>query len=144
MQFSTILAAILSCICLAAAGVVNVTRCEGFGTPIQTRISDCEGYCRFQPGQVYNAEQDFMPSGATPSLTLMVEICLQSGGGVCMQIIDAPLPNSSVQPGFLYTAKYSVVPNDVLSNRTVEMRAYISHTGTTRVDVCVYCDVDVL
>ncbi|XP_021961825.1 uncharacterized protein LOC110857546 [Folsomia candida] len=138
---STILVA-LCCIAVASAGVVTVSRCDGLGTPIQTRISDCDGYCRFQPGKIYNAEQDFMPSAATPSLTLKVEVCMN--GGFCMQILQADLPNSSVQPGFVYTAKYSVVPNDILSGSTVEMRAYILHTPTARVDVCIFCNVDVL
>jgi hypothetical protein len=46
----------------ASAGIVNVTRCEGLGTPIQTRITGCDGFCKFQPGKVYDCEQDFMPS----------------------------------------------------------------------------------
>ncbi|OXA44211.1 uncharacterized protein LOC110857685 [Folsomia candida] len=141
MQFATVVA-LLSCVAVSYAGVVTVNRCDGMGTPIQTRISDCEGRCTFQPGKIYNAEQDFMPSAATPSLTLKVEVCFN--GGFCMQILEAELPNSSVQPGFVYTAKYSVVPNDILSGQTVELRAYILHTPTARVDVCIFCDVDIL
>ncbi|XP_035713894.1 uncharacterized protein LOC118438175 [Folsomia candida] len=78
---------------------------------------------------------------ATQSLTLKVEICMSPG--FCMQIFEVELPGSVVQPGFVYTAKYSVVPNDILAGKTVQMRAQISHTDTRRVDVCIYCDVDI-
>ncbi|OXA57958.1 uncharacterized protein LOC110846792 [Folsomia candida] len=141
MNFASILIGVISLFTFTSAGPVNVSRCEGFGTPIETRISDCDGYCTFIPGRVYNAEQDFMPSAATPSLTLKVEICMSAG--FCMQIFEVELPGSSVQPGFVYTSKYSVVPNDILAGQTVQMRAQISHTDTRRVDVCIYCDVDI-
>lgn len=46
-----------------ALGIVSpVKRCGGVGTPLNLRISDCEGYCRLRPGVVYNCEKDFMPS----------------------------------------------------------------------------------
>jgi hypothetical protein len=47
------------------------------------------------------------PGSAAPSLTLKIEICLNAG--FCMIILETVLPNSSVQPGFIYTAKYSIV-----------------------------------
>lgn len=37
-------------------------RCGGLATQRQLRISGCDGYCRFTPGQIYNCENDFMPS----------------------------------------------------------------------------------
>ncbi len=44
-------------------GVVSPTyRCGGVGTPLQLRISDCEGRCRLVPGTLYNCEYDFLPS----------------------------------------------------------------------------------
>ncbi|OXA48885.1 uncharacterized protein LOC110855043 [Folsomia candida] len=117
-------------------------RCGGLATQRQLRISGCDGYCRFTPGQIYNCENDFMPSQAIPQLNLRVEICLS--GDICMTIINYEMPNSSVQPGFLYTAKYSFVPNDILSGRTVEFRASLLHSNDLHVEVCVAADVDVL
>jgi len=121
--------------------VYPVYRCGGVGTPLQLRISECDGRCDFTPGKVYNCEYDFMPSGASPSLTLKVEICM--GAGFCMPIIDTELPNSSVQPGFVYTSKYSIVPNDQLSGQTVEFRAYIFRTAGSVLEICVSADIDV-
>lgn len=65
----------------------------------------------------------YLSGAATPSLTLKVEVCFN--GGFCMQILEAELPNSSVQPGFVYTAKYSVVPNDILSVRFNLIKTFI-------------------
>lgn len=79
---------------------------------------------------------------AAPSLMLKIEICMSAG--FCMVIIDTELPNSSVQPGFVYTAKYSIVPNDILSGQRVEFRAYIMHSDDLHIDVCVAADVDIL
>ncbi|XP_021962078.1 uncharacterized protein LOC110857773 isoform X3 [Folsomia candida] len=125
------------------AGVVDPAyRCGGLATQLQLRISDCDGYCRLMPGTLYNCENDFMPSSASPSLTLRVEICMNAG--FCTVIINTELPNSSVQPGFVYTAKYSVVPNDILSGQTVEFRASILHTDSLRIEVCVAADIDIL
>ncbi|OXA44683.1 uncharacterized protein LOC110857773 isoform X4 [Folsomia candida] len=125
------------------AGVVDPAyRCGGLATQLQLRISDCDGYCRLMPGTLYNCENDFMPSSAAASLSLRVEICMNAG--FCTVIINTELPNSSVQPGFVYTAKYSIVPNDVLSGSTVEFRASILHTDNLRVEVCVSADVDIL
>jgi hypothetical protein len=124
-------------------GVVNPAhRCGGVGTPLQLRISNCEGRCQLVPGQIYNCEKDFMPSSAAPSLTLKIEICMSAG--FCMVILETELPNSSVQPGFIYTAKYSIVPNDILSGQTVEFRAYISHTNNLLLEICVSADIDIL
>jgi len=41
--------------------VTNTTRCGGYGTPIQLRVSDCEGRCSLIPGKVYDIEWDFFP-----------------------------------------------------------------------------------
>ncbi|OXA64294.1 uncharacterized protein LOC110863291 [Folsomia candida] len=125
-----------------ATGVVNFRRCGGLGTPLQLRISDCVGNCSFEPGKIYNCEADFMPSSAAPSLTLRVEICMTSG--LCMQIINAELPGSSVQPGMIYTARYSLVPNDILSGQTVEFRGQIVHTNNQIVEICLAADVIIL
>ncbi|OXA44489.1 uncharacterized protein LOC110857700 [Folsomia candida] len=124
-------------------GVVQpVGRCGGVGTPLQLRISGCEGYCELQPGSIYNCEEDFMPSMAAPSLILKIEICMSAG--FCMIILETELANSSVQPGFIYTAKYSIVPNDILSGQTVEFKAYISASDTMRLEICVSAFVDIL
>ncbi|OXA44606.1 uncharacterized protein LOC110857907 [Folsomia candida] len=136
-------AIILTLIAAAKAGVVDpVTRCGGVGTQLQLRISDCSGRCSLRPGTVYDCENDFMPSSSSPSLDLRVEICMNAG--FCTVIINTVLPNSSVQPGFIYTAKYTVVPNDVLAGQVVEFRASILHSDNLRVEVCVAADVDIL
>ncbi len=45
-------------------GVVSpIGRCGGVATPLQLRISECEGVCRLQPGRVYDCEKDFIPGG---------------------------------------------------------------------------------
>lgn len=46
-------------------GIVDPAhRCEnGVGLPQQLRISDCEGRCQFNPGQIYNCELDFLSGG---------------------------------------------------------------------------------
>ncbi len=49
----------------------------------------------------------FSPGSAAPSLSLKIEICMDIG--FCMIILETILPNSGVQPGFIYTAKYSIV-----------------------------------
>ncbi|XP_021943002.1 uncharacterized protein LOC110841627 [Folsomia candida] len=123
-------------------GVVSPTyRCGGVGTQRSLRISDCDGFCTLQPGKVYNCENDFMPSSAAPSLSLWVEICYR---GVCSIVLRAELANSSVQPGFVYTAKYDIVPNDIFSGETIEFRAYIYHTDSMLMEICVSADVNIL
>jgi len=123
-------------------GVVSpVTRCGGLGTPIQLRISGCEGSCSFTPGTPYNAEFDFMPSSSARSLTLRVDVCIS---GFCYVILEAELVNSSVQPGFIYTAKYSIVPNDILSGQTISLQAYIYHTDIDRVEACLEIEAAIL
>ncbi|OXA45275.1 uncharacterized protein LOC110857430 [Folsomia candida] len=140
---SAILVALCCCVAVTSAGVVNVSRCDGLGTPVQTRISDCDGYCRFQPGKTYDCEQDFMPSSSILRLNLKVEVCYDVG--LCMQIINADLPGTPVGPGFIYTAKFTFVPNDILAGETLEMRAIISRTeGGVYPEICVLCKVDVL
>ncbi|OXA58945.1 uncharacterized protein LOC110844726 [Folsomia candida] len=120
--------------------VAPITRCGGVATPLQLRISGCEGYCRFQPGTVYDCEKDFMPSSPATSLSLRVEVCARP---LCFTILTAEIPNSSVQPGFVYTAKYSIVPNDVFSGQTIQFYAYIYHTDSSLLEVCVSADVDI-
>ncbi|OXA44458.1 uncharacterized protein LOC110857596 [Folsomia candida] len=142
LKFVGLIVALCAIIQQANAGVVDAFRCGGLATQLQLRISDCDGYCRLQPGQIYNCENDFMPSSPSASLSLRIEICMNAG--FCIVIIDTVLPNSSVQPGFVYTAKYSIVPNDILAGETVEFRAYIMHSDDLHVEVCVAADVDIL
>ncbi|OXA36507.1 uncharacterized protein LOC110862982 isoform X1 [Folsomia candida] len=131
----------LSCVAVASAGVVNVTRCGGMGTHRETRVSDCEGYCQVQPGQVYRVEQDFIPYGSgSGSLRLKVNICLHDG--TCVEIINADL--ITVAPGPHYTVRYSLIPNDVVSGQTVQLRAEIANPNNGVVEICVSCDIDVL
>jgi len=125
---------------LGARGIIEYERCGGVGTPVQLRVSDCDVRCSFTPGQVYNFEEDFYPSSAISSLSLWVDMCLR---GFCTTLFEAEIPNSSVQPGFLYTAKISVVPNDMMSGSTVEIRANLVHTHSFLVETCLYFQADV-
>ncbi|OXA64270.1 uncharacterized protein LOC110841626 [Folsomia candida] len=120
--------------------VSPVTRCGGVGTQRGLRISECDGFCNLQPGKVYNCENDFMPSSASPSLSLWVEICHRS---VCSIIVRTELANSSVQPGFVYTAKYDIVPNDYFSGETIEFRAYIYQTQSMLMEICVSAEIGI-
>ncbi|XP_021959764.1 uncharacterized protein LOC110855660 isoform X1 [Folsomia candida] len=140
MRFGILIA--LSCVAVASAGVVNVTRCGGVGAHRETRVSDCEGYCQVQPGQVYQVEHDFVTNNpGSGSLTLFVDILLNSTG-TWVQIISADL--ITVAPGPAYTVKYSLIPNDVVSGQTVQIRAEIVNLNTGGVQICVSCDIDVL
>jgi len=128
---------------LSVLGIIDpVDRCGGVGTPLQLRISDCNGTCHMNPGKVYDCEQDFMPSGFAPSITLRVELCFD--GGFCLQIINAELANSSVQPGFVYTAKFSLVPNDILSNQSVMFMASLLNTENLRLETCLSANIVIL
>lgn len=42
--------------------VAPTYRCGGVGTQRALRISDCDGHCSLQPGSLYRAENDFVPS----------------------------------------------------------------------------------
>ncbi|OXA47855.1 uncharacterized protein LOC110855244 [Folsomia candida] len=127
---------------VAPFGTVDpVARCGGVGTQLGLRISDCNGVCTLTPGTVYNCENDFIPSSASPSLSLWVEVCLR---GFCTIIIQTELPGSSVQPGLMYTVKYSIVPNDILSGETIEFRGYIYHTDNMLLEICVSADMHIL
>lgn len=53
-------------------GVVTTVRCGGVGTPLQLRIDGCEGYCQFRAGQVYECEEDFMPSKLRKKLQISI------------------------------------------------------------------------
>jgi len=126
---------------VGGTGIIEYERCGGVGTPVQLRVSDCNVRCSFTPGQVYNFEEDFYPSSAISSLNLWVDMCLR---GFCTTLFEAEIPNSSVQPGFLYTAKISVVPNDMMSGNTVEIRANLVHTNSYLVETCLYFQADVV
>ncbi|OXA47417.1 uncharacterized protein LOC110855710 [Folsomia candida] len=135
MRFGILIA--LSCVAVASAGVVNVTRCGGVGTPLQTRVSGCEGYCQVRPGQVYEFQQDFMPSSQMNGVKLTVEVCLNDG--FCMLIINADLITIA-PPGPIYTANYALIPNDILSGQTVQLRAGFAHSISNLLEICVSCE----
>lgn len=74
------------------------------------------------------------------SLRLKVNICLHDG--TCVEIINADL--ITVAPGPHYTVRYSLIPNDVVSGQTVQLRAEIANPNNGVVEICVSCDIDVL
>ncbi|OXA44331.1 uncharacterized protein LOC110857767 [Folsomia candida] len=127
-------------------GIVDPAhRCEnGVGLPQQLRISDCEGRCQFNPGQIYNCELDFLSGGSeTHSLTLQIEICMIESVS-CTVILNVELPNSPVQPGFMYTVKYSITPDEVLSGQAVEFYTRLFNTKFDILQVCVTAEIDIL
>lgn len=121
--------------------VDNVTRCGGFGTPMELRVSDCNGYCELTPGRLYQLEVDFYPSAAAAQLSLAIDLVFN---GTPLRLFEVAVPGSSVQPGFLYTLKYSIVPNDQLAGQTVKLRGIIFHTDNRILEVCYEVDVDIL
>ncbi|OXA57962.1 uncharacterized protein LOC110847544 [Folsomia candida] len=121
--------------------VTNITRCGGYGTPIQLRITECEGRCSFTPGRVYNIEYDMIPSSASTSLSLACDLVFN---GTPLRLFEAEIANSSVQPGLMYTVKFSIVPNDILSGQTVKLRAIIYHTDNRLLEICVETECDIL
>ncbi|XP_021958814.1 uncharacterized protein LOC110854658 [Folsomia candida] len=121
--------------------VANVSTCGGAGNSIQLRISGCEGYCQLLPGQEYECEEDFMPSEAADSLSLRLEICHR---GACFIYLSAEIPNSSVVPGLVYTAKYSITPTEMFTGQTVRFYAFIFHTDNSIMETCISAFVDIL
>ncbi|XP_021953054.1 uncharacterized protein LOC110849891 [Folsomia candida] len=141
-SFSIVEASVVQKTAGSARGVVgNITRCGGYGTPIQLRISECEGRCAFQPGRVYNIEYDFIPSSAATSLSLAVDVVYL---GTPHRLFDTVLPGSSVQPGLMYTVRYSIVPNDTFSGNAVLLRAIIYHTEGRLLEICMQTEADIL
>jgi len=123
-------------------GVVDpIRRCGGYGTFRQLRISNCTGNCTFIAGRPSDCELDFMPSSSAPSLSLRIDVCHL---GFCYNILEAILPNSSVQPGFVYTTKYTIVPNDVFDGQTITVQGYIYQTQNLRLEICVEFDADIV
>jgi len=121
--------------------VDNVTRCGGFGTPMELRVSDCEGYCKLTPGRLYQLEVDFYPSSPAVGLSLAIDLV---ANGTPYRLFEVEIPGSSVQPGFLYTLKYSIVPNDIMAGQTVKLRGIIFNTVDRVLEVCYEVDVDIL
>jgi hypothetical protein len=52
-------------------------------------------------------------------------------------IIDAVLPNSSVQPGVQYTIRFTIVPNDLLAGEYLPINSEVFHTDTGLEEICV-------
>ncbi len=85
----------------------------------------------------------FQIAGPSPSLLLQVDICIQLG--FCWTVLDVEIPNSSVQPGFVYTAKYSITPNDVFAGETLIYKAHLFRSDMTRIEeICVTAEVDIV
>ncbi|OXA37550.1 hypothetical protein Fcan01_27634 [Folsomia candida] len=77
---------------------------------------------------------------AAPSLSLAVDLVYL---GTQHRLFDFVLPDS-VQPGFVYTVRYSIVPNDVLAGNAVLLRAIIYHTDNRILEVCSQTEADIL
>jgi hypothetical protein len=48
----------------------------------------------------------FFVGSSSPSLSLRIDVGIR---GFWYTILEAVIPNSSIQPGFTYTAKYGIV-----------------------------------
>ncbi|OXA60315.1 uncharacterized protein LOC110844351 [Folsomia candida] len=123
------------CIAVASAGVVDHTRCGGVGTFLEMRIQNCEGAIAYMnPGTPYPSEGDLIPSSAAPALRLKVTATYL---GFPISIIDTVLDNSSVQPGNLYTIRFTITPSDGLKGNTVPVDAEISNEASGIIEICV-------
>lgn len=71
-----------------------------------------------RPGTPFAFEADFVTSSASPSLCLDVTAVYL---GFPISIISTELENSSVQPGQLYTVRFTITPNDQLSGKLTKM-----------------------
>ncbi|OXA59771.1 hypothetical protein Fcan01_04962 [Folsomia candida] len=113
---------------LTVCGNVDYDRCG-------MRIGGCEGrVCWMTPGTPYLCEGDLYPSSAAASLSLRVTAVYLT---TTITIIDTVLENSSIQPGFLYTVKFTIVPNDILAGEYLPVQAEIYHTVGTITEICV-------
>lgn len=78
------------------------------------------------PGAVYRYEVGASSSQTAQELRLRV---IATNNGFRLAIIDAVLPNSSVQPGILFTVRFFMVNNDLTVVQNLTVRAEVSNTG---------------
>lgn len=83
-----------------------------------------------------------MAGDAAPGLSLNAEICMTTG--FCMQVIVAEFPQFAIGPGVIAPLKFSIVPNDILSGQRVQVRAFIAHSDTGLVEICVATDLSII
>ncbi|OXA46034.1 uncharacterized protein LOC118437829 [Folsomia candida] len=118
----------------AFAGIVTHTPCGGDGQLLQVRISECSGdVAEMEPGNPYACEADVIPANASDALHLRVTALFH---GLPISIIDAPIPNSAVQPDMQYVLRWTITPSDQLSGNTVPVSAEISDELSGAVVVC--------
>lgn len=90
--------------------------------------------CEMVPGTPYSVEADFIPSAASPELCLNVTAIHL---GFDIPIISTELPGSSVQPGQLYTIRYTITPNDSLKGFTVPITSTVGRCfNSAFVEMC--------
>ncbi|OXA60370.1 uncharacterized protein LOC110842663 [Folsomia candida] len=134
---SQALCVVLLAFTVVFAGNVDYDRCGGVGTFRGLRISDCSGaVCEMIPGRPYNCEGDLLPSSPAASLSLKVTTVYLT---TVITIIDTVLENSSVQPGYLYTVKFTIVPNDVLVGNHLLTQASLYHTTVNPNPLIEFC-----
>jgi hypothetical protein len=71
-----------------------------------------------------------------------LDVCIVEGP--CFLIVEAEIPNSSVQPGFVYTAKIDLVPNDIMAGRPVILRGYLIRFPVWIHEICLSFEADVI
>ncbi|OXA36747.1 uncharacterized protein LOC110862886 [Folsomia candida] len=122
------------CIVAASAGVVTHEGCGGAGQVSQVRISDCEGaVAEMRQGVEYSVEADVIPAAASAGLYLKVTVVFM---GNTIPIIDAVVPNSAVQPGTLYTLRWTITPGAIPVGNTVPVTSEISDAASAAVLMC--------
>lgn len=98
------------------------------------RISDCEGaIARMTPGVSYSCQGDIIPSAAADALRLKISAFFN---GAIIPIIDAVVPNSSVEAGLQYTLAWTIVPSTFLSGSTVPVTAEVVNEESQELEVC--------
>ncbi len=83
----------------------------------------------------------FFPGSAAAQLSIATDLVFN---GQPLRLFEAAIPNSSVQPGLMYTIRFSTVPNDVLSGQTVKLRIIIYHSDNRLLEICAESEVDIL
>ncbi|XP_021968558.1 uncharacterized protein LOC110863529 [Folsomia candida] len=120
------------------AGLIPVIQQEECGPCIRDEM------CIIHPGESFPCIRDFTATTSTSSLSLLVDVyiaaTLEDDNEYCVQIMDLELPNSEVEEGVSYFARFYATPNDTLSKKRVQFRGSIVHTDTRFVELCASID----
>ncbi|WP_159080685.1 hypothetical protein [Nocardia suismassiliense] len=111
---------------------MNHTSCGGVGKTSEVRVDKAEGsVVNMTPGQPYDFEVDFVPKDSSlTSVTVEAEYM-----GSPITLLDSAAVGSSTA-GALTTARFTIIPNDVLSGETVPIRIELRSATPQRLQAC--------